>query len=55
MIINELKVIDLFCELDDFVAVFDKKLSEHILETPSPQSVNRPEINIQSTMQILQN
>lgn len=45
MIINELKVINLFCELDDFVIAFDKKIAERMLENTSLQSVNRPEIS----------
>ena len=50
MIINELKVIKLFCELDDFTQVFDQKMSEHLLEKDSTQSVSKPEINISEMM-----
>ena len=35
MIITELKVINLFLELDDFVIAFDKKIAEHLLENRS--------------------
>jgi len=50
MIINELKVINLFCELDDFVTALDKKFSERLLETPSPQSIHKPEITLSEMM-----
>lgn len=50
MIINELKVINLFLELDDFVIAFDKKFSERLVETRSPQSVNKPGISISEMM-----
>lgn len=46
MIINELKVIKLFCELDDFCSEFDKKLAERAIEIKSAQWVNRPEITM---------
>lgn len=36
MIINEYKVIKLFCEVDDFAQAFDKKLSEHLIGGPGP-------------------
>lgn len=45
MIINELKVINLFFELDDFVIAFDKKVAERMLGDQSPQSTNKPEIS----------
>lgn len=51
MIINELKVIKLFCELDDFTQVFDQKMAEHLIgKWSSPQSVNKPEINVSEMM-----
>lgn len=46
MIINELKVIKLFCELDDFVSIFDKKMAEHLIDLPNRKSVNKPEISM---------
>lgn len=50
MIINEIKIIKLFCELDDFTREFDKKLSEHSLESGNPKSVNKPEITMSEMM-----
>lgn len=50
MIINELKVINLFCELDDFVTAFDKKMAAHLIQSCNPKSVNRPEISISEMM-----
>ena len=46
MIINELKIIKLFCELDDFTQQFNKKISEHMLERANPKSVHKPEIDV---------
>jgi hypothetical protein len=50
MIINELKVIKLFCELDDFTQQFNKKFCTHLLEQKNPQSFHKPEINISEMM-----
>lgn len=50
MIINELKVIKFFCELDDFTQAFDQKMAEHLIGKCSPQSVNKPEINVSEMM-----
>jgi hypothetical protein len=50
MIINELKVINLFCELDDFVTAFDKMMADHSIQSPNAKSVNRPEISISEMM-----
>jgi len=50
MIINELKIINHFLELDDFVIAFDKKMSGHLLEKQSPRSVNKPEISVSEMM-----
>jgi hypothetical protein len=50
MIINEFKVINLFCELDDFVTVLDKKKVEHLIDSPNRQSVNRPEFSMSEMM-----
>jgi len=50
MILNEFKVIKLFCELDDFAQAFNKKLSEHMLEKKNPQSFHKPEIDISEMM-----
>jgi hypothetical protein len=46
MIINELKVIKLFCELDDFVGEFDKKLCGHSLGSDHPRSFHKPQLTI---------
>ena len=50
MIINELKVIKLFCELDDFSSEFNKKIAQHMLGNTSPQSFNKPEITVSEMM-----
>jgi len=50
MIINELKVIKLFCELDDFTQQFNKKFYTHLLGQKSPQSFHKPEIDISEMM-----
>lgn len=50
MILNELKVIGIFCELDDFVRDLDVFLSGRMIEPKNPQSVNRPEIAMQEMM-----
>ncbi len=50
MILNELKVIELFCELDDFVQAFDKKLAEHLIESNHRGSKNKPGISISEMM-----
>lgn len=55
MIINKLKVRNLFCELVDFVTIFDEKLSERMSEIPSPQSVNRPEVGISIKLAVCNN
>ena len=50
MIINELKIIKLFCELDDFSTEFNKKIAEHMLGKSNPQSFNKPEITVSEMM-----
>lgn len=50
MIINELRVIQLFCELDDFSNAFNKNISAHMLGKSIPQSFNKPEIRISEMM-----
>lgn len=50
MIINELKIIKLFCELDDFSDAFNKTMAEHMVGKISPQSFNKPEITISEMM-----
>lgn len=50
MIINEYKVIKLFCEVDDFAQAFDKKLSEHLIGGPGPRSVHVPQLRVSEMM-----
>ena len=50
MIINELKIIKLFCELDDFSTEFNKKITEYMLGKNNPQSFNKPEITVSEMM-----
>lgn len=52
MIINELKVINLFCEIDDFVAALDKSISTSLISSLSSHSVNRARISISEMMSI---
>jgi len=42
MIINELKVIQIFCELDDFVKACEQFVGNKLIGNTSPRSVNRP-------------
>lgn len=48
MIINQLKVIQLFCEVDDFAKTVEKFMSHKLIG--SPQSVNRPGISLSEMM-----
>lgn len=50
MIINELKVTNLFCGLDDFVTALDKKMAAHLTRPSNPRSVNRTEVGISEMM-----
>lgn len=50
IIINELKIIKLFCELNDFTMEFDKKLCEQSLGSNHPKSFHKPEITIAEMM-----
>ena len=50
MIINELKIIKLFCELDDFSTEFNKKMTEYMLGKNNAQSFNKPEITVSEMM-----
>lgn len=50
MVINALKIIKLFCELDDFTQAFDKKLAERLIANNDPKAVNKPDISISEMM-----
>ena len=50
MIINELKVIKLFCELDDFAEAFNKQVILHMVGQRNPKSVHKPEVNVSEMM-----
>lgn len=50
MIINELKVIQIFCELDDFVNECEKFVGSKLLGSTSPHSVNEPGITASEMM-----
>jgi hypothetical protein len=50
MIINEYKVIKLFCELDDFAQAFDKKMAEYLIDKANPQSVHVPQLTVSEMM-----
>jgi len=45
MIINALKVIQIFCELDDFTNAVEKFLGYKLLGSANPQSVHKPDIS----------
>jgi hypothetical protein len=44
MLLNELKLIEIFCEIDDFVLACEKMCSTKLIGSNSPQSVNKPSI-----------
>jgi hypothetical protein len=52
MLINELKLVQLFCEIDDFTKVYEQKLAVHLLPagTASKHSSNKPAITLSEIM-----
>ncbi len=50
MIINPLKVIQIFCELDDFINAVEKFMGHKLIGSSSPQSVHRPDISLSEMM-----
>jgi len=50
MLINPLKVIEMFCEMDDFVKSVEKFLEGKILGSSSPHAVNEPDISLSEMM-----
>ena len=50
MLINPLKVIRIFCEMDDFVKSVEKFLEGKILGSHSPHAVNEPDISLSEMM-----
>lgn len=53
MLINASKVIEIFCEVDDFCKVYEQKLAPHLLSTPtSKHSVNAPSLSLSELMTI---
>jgi len=54
MIINEVKLIQLFCEIDDFTAIYERKLAPHLLPAISNReySSNKPHICLSEMMSI---
>jgi hypothetical protein len=50
MIINELKVIQIFCELDDFVKACEQFVKSKLIGSTSPNSVNQPGITFSEMM-----
>jgi hypothetical protein len=50
MIINPLKVIQIFCELDDFVNAVENFVGHKQIGSSSPQSVHRPAISLSEMM-----
>lgn len=50
MIQNPLKVIQIFCELDDFINAVEKFLNHKLIGSSNPQSVHKPEISLSEMM-----
>ena len=51
MIINELKVIEIFCQLDDFCKVYEQNLQQHVLPcSKSKHSVHQPGLSLSEMM-----
>lgn len=50
MIINPLKIIQIFCDLDDFVKAVDKFLNGKLIGSISPHAVNVPGISLSEMM-----
>jgi Transposase DDE domain len=50
MITNPLKVIQIFCELDDFTNAVEKFLDHKLLGSANPQSVHKPDISLSEMM-----
>ncbi len=53
MLINTLKIVEIFCEVDDFCKVYEEKLAPHLLACPtSKHSVNTPGLTLSELMTI---
>jgi Transposase DDE domain len=54
MLLNELKLVQLFCEIDDFANIYEQKLSHYLLScgTKSKHSANKPAISLSEMMTI---
>src|ERR1700692_2581906 len=50
MIINQMKVIQIFCELDDFIKAVEKFVDGKLIGSSSPQSVHQPAISLSEMM-----
>ena len=51
MLISTLKLVELFCQLDDFCIAFEKNIAPHLLPGPgSAHSANRPAISVSEMM-----
>src|SRR3954454_24274961 len=52
MLINELKLVQLFCEIDDFTQVYEQKLAGHLLPVNpnSKYSSNKAHISLSEMM-----
>jgi len=50
MIINELKVIHIFIEMDDFVSTCEKFVGSKLIGSPSPHAFNEPGITVSEMM-----
>ena len=53
MLINTLKVVEIFCEIDDFCRVYEEKLAQHLLPSAaSKHSSNQPSLSLSEIMTI---
>lgn len=53
MLINTLKVVEIFCEIDDFCKVYEEKLAPHLLPcAPSVHSANTPGLSLSEMLTV---
>ena len=53
MLLNEYKLIEIFCSVDDFCKLYEEKLLPHLLpSTSTKKPVNKPSISLSEMMVI---
>ncbi len=52
MLLNPLKLIDIFCQVDDFVTHIEHFVNTHLLSTASPHAVNTTALSQSEMMTI---